>query len=92
MRPALVTALGDDGIVTSERDSNLRVSPHAYNTEDDIDAVLAGLAKHGLLATSGVGMSPTEPLYGAWTPVRSLREPAPPEIGYRLAPDRSDIL
>ena len=44
--PALVTALGGDGIVTSERDSNLRVSAHAYNTEDDIDAVLAGLARH----------------------------------------------
>jgi len=44
--PALVAALGGDGIVTSERDSNLRVSAHAYNTEDDIDAVLAGLARH----------------------------------------------
>jgi selenocysteine lyase/cysteine desulfurase len=44
--PALVAALGADGIVTSERDSNLRLSPHAYNTVDDIDAVLAGLAKH----------------------------------------------
>ena len=38
--PELVAALGADGIVTSKRDSNLRVSPHAYNTEDDIDAVL----------------------------------------------------
>src|SRR3954447_21756204 len=44
--PALVAALGEDSVVTSERDSNLRVSAHAYNTEDDIDAVLAGLAKH----------------------------------------------
>jgi len=44
--PALVAALGAEGIVTSERDSNLRVSPHAYNTEEDIDVVLAGLAKH----------------------------------------------
>jgi selenocysteine lyase/cysteine desulfurase len=49
--PALVAALARDGIVTSERDSNLRVSPHAYNTEEDIDTVLAGLARHrGLLA------------------------------------------
>jgi selenocysteine lyase/cysteine desulfurase len=44
--PALVAALGADGIVTSERDSNLRVSAHAYNTEDDIDVVLTGLAKN----------------------------------------------
>ena len=36
--PALVRALGDDGIVISERAGNLRISPHAYNTEDDIDA------------------------------------------------------
>ena len=43
---ALVTALGEDGIVTSERDGNLRVSAHAYNTPDDIDAVLATLARH----------------------------------------------
>ncbi len=44
--PALVDALGGDGIVTSERDGNLRVSPHAYNTEDDIDAILAALQRH----------------------------------------------
>jgi selenocysteine lyase/cysteine desulfurase len=44
--PALVAALGEDGIVTSERDSNLRISAHAYNNEDDVDAVLAGLARH----------------------------------------------
>ena len=44
--PQLVAALGEDGIVTSERDGNLRVSAHAYNTDEDIDAVLAGLARH----------------------------------------------
>jgi len=47
--PALVGALAADGIVTSERDSNLRVSAHAYNTVEDIDAVLASLAKNRLL-------------------------------------------
>ena len=44
--PALVAAVAADGIVTSERDSNLRVSAHAYNTAEDVDAVLAALAKH----------------------------------------------
>jgi selenocysteine lyase/cysteine desulfurase len=44
--PSLVRSLGEEGVVTSERDSNLRVSPHAYNNEEDIDAVLAGLAKY----------------------------------------------
>jgi selenocysteine lyase/cysteine desulfurase len=44
--PGLVTELGKDGIVTSERDSNLRVSAHAYNTVEDIDAVLEALKRH----------------------------------------------
>ncbi len=43
--PALVAALAAERIVTSERDSNLRVSPHAYNTEEDIDTVLSALRK-----------------------------------------------
>ena len=48
---ALVAALDQRGIVTSERDGNLRVSAHAYNTEEDIDAVLEALrANRGLLA------------------------------------------
>ena len=44
--PALVQALGEEGIVTSERDGNLRVSAHAYNVEEDIDTVLAALGRH----------------------------------------------
>ena len=44
--PGLVAELGKDGIVTSDRDGNLRVSAHAYNTVEDIDAVLAALARH----------------------------------------------
>ena len=44
--PALVTALDAEGIVTSERDSNLRIAPHAYNTAEDIDALLAALERH----------------------------------------------
>jgi selenocysteine lyase/cysteine desulfurase len=43
--PGLVAALAEDDIVTSERDSNLRVSLHLYNTQEDVDAVLAALAK-----------------------------------------------
>ena len=44
--PAFVAALADDAIVASERDSNLRISLHLYNTEDDVDAVLAALARN----------------------------------------------
>jgi selenocysteine lyase/cysteine desulfurase len=44
--PQLVAALETDGIVTSERDGNLRVSAHSYNTAEDIDSVLAALARH----------------------------------------------
>jgi selenocysteine lyase/cysteine desulfurase len=43
---ALVEALAREGIVTSSRDGNLRVSAHAYNSTDDVDAVLASLARH----------------------------------------------
>ena len=44
--PAFVAALAEDAIVASERDSNLRISLHLYNTEDDVDAVLAALARN----------------------------------------------
>jgi selenocysteine lyase/cysteine desulfurase len=43
---ALVAALDGEGIVTSERDGNLRVSAHCYNTLEDVDAVLGALQKH----------------------------------------------
>jgi selenocysteine lyase/cysteine desulfurase len=43
---ALVAALASDGIVTSTRDSNLRVSLHLYNVEDDVDRILAALRAH----------------------------------------------
>ena len=43
---ALVSALDREGIVTSERDTNLRISAHAYNTVEDVDAVLAALRKN----------------------------------------------
>jgi selenocysteine lyase/cysteine desulfurase len=43
---ALVAALGREGIVTSDRDENLRISAHAYNSVEDVDAVLASLQRH----------------------------------------------
>jgi selenocysteine lyase/cysteine desulfurase len=42
----LVSELAAEGIVTSSRDGNLRVSPHAYNTPEDIKAVLWELQRH----------------------------------------------
>ena len=43
--PALVAALAEEGIVTSSRDGNLRVSAHAYNTVEDVGAVLGAGAE-----------------------------------------------
>ena len=40
----LVGELATENVVVSERDDNLRVSPHLYNTDEDVDRVLAGLA------------------------------------------------
>jgi selenocysteine lyase/cysteine desulfurase len=52
--PALVRAFAEDGIVTSDRDNNLRVSAHAYNVEEDIDTVLASLARNRHWLRTGV--------------------------------------
>lgn len=46
---ALVSVLGGEGIVTSERDDNLRISAHCYNSVEDADAVLASLQRHRAL-------------------------------------------
>jgi selenocysteine lyase/cysteine desulfurase len=42
---ALVAALADDGVLVSSRDGNLRISLHAYNSRDDVEAVLAALGR-----------------------------------------------
>jgi selenocysteine lyase/cysteine desulfurase len=42
----LVRALRREGIVTSARADNLRISAHAYNSVEDVDAVLAALARN----------------------------------------------
>ncbi len=41
----LVRSLAEDRITCSLRDANLRVAAHFYNTEGDIDTLLAALAK-----------------------------------------------
>lgn len=43
---ALITALEDQGIVTSGRFNNLRIAPHFYNDFDDIDILFGALHKH----------------------------------------------
>ena len=45
----LVAELAREGIVTSSRDGNLRVSPHAYNTPEDIKTVLWELGRNRAL-------------------------------------------
>jgi selenocysteine lyase/cysteine desulfurase len=42
---ALVASLEAEGIVTSCRDGNLRVSPHYYNKEQDVDTLFRALKK-----------------------------------------------
>jgi selenocysteine lyase/cysteine desulfurase len=44
--PRLVEALAAERIVTSERDSNLRISLHLYNVDEDVDRILGALAGH----------------------------------------------
>ena len=43
---AMVAALAQDRILTTPRDGNIRLSWHCYNTEEDVEAVIAGLERH----------------------------------------------
>jgi selenocysteine lyase/cysteine desulfurase len=42
----LVKWLANDGIITSSRDDNLRISPHLYNELHDVDCLIDGLTKY----------------------------------------------
>ena len=50
---ALVAAMNSRGIVTSSRDDNLRLSPHCYNTVEDVAAVLDVLRENRELLRTG---------------------------------------
>jgi selenocysteine lyase/cysteine desulfurase len=48
---ALVNALAAERVIASSRDTNLRIAPHLYSTEDDVDRLLRVLrARRELLA------------------------------------------
>lgn len=46
---ALVEKLCNDDIIVSCRDNNIRVSPHFYNSEADIDRLVSSLKRHAEL-------------------------------------------
>ena len=46
---AMVTALAEDGILTTPRDGNVRLSWHCYNSAEDVAAVISGLERHSAL-------------------------------------------
>ncbi len=46
---AMVGALAEDDILTTARDGNVRLSLHAYNSEEDIVAMVDGLERHATL-------------------------------------------
>lgn len=46
---AMVAALAADRILTTSRDGNIRLSWHCYNSDEDVEAVVAGLERHSRL-------------------------------------------
>jgi selenocysteine lyase/cysteine desulfurase len=45
----MVAALQEDGILTSNRDGNIRLSWHCYNSNEDIERTIASLDRHSEL-------------------------------------------
>lgn len=43
---ALVRAMAEDRVIVSSRDGNLRISPHFYNNDGDVEAALASMSRH----------------------------------------------
>jgi selenocysteine lyase/cysteine desulfurase len=51
----LVSALDHDQVIVSSRDGNVRISPHFYNTEGDVELLMKSLFEHkDLLALASV--------------------------------------
>jgi selenocysteine lyase/cysteine desulfurase len=48
----LAARLASEDVYVSVRGSSLRVSPHLYNTEGDVERLFAALARHGVGASS----------------------------------------
>jgi selenocysteine lyase/cysteine desulfurase len=46
---AMVAALAGDGVLTTSRDGNVRLSWHCYNSEEDVEATVAALERHSNL-------------------------------------------
>ena len=46
---ALAAALAEERIVVSSREDKLRIALHLYNVEEDVDRLLASLARHRAL-------------------------------------------
>lgn len=44
--PAMVAALHEANIVTSSRDGNVRLSPHFYNEQSDVETVFRAIERH----------------------------------------------
>jgi kynureninase len=48
-RPAgAVTALAEEGIIVDQRPGHVRVSPHVYNTPEEVDRFVEALARHAV--------------------------------------------